>query len=383
MSKTATKPDKPREDFPLFPHATGRWAKKVRGKLHYFGPWSDPQAALEKWLNERDDLLAGRKPRGARQGLTVLDLCNRFLFAKEHLVNAGELQQRTWDDYKAAADRIRKTFGEGRLVEDLQADDFDVLRAKLAKNRGPIPLGNEIQRVRSIFKYAFDASLIDKPVRFGPSFKKPSRKSVRHARHARGLQMFEAAEIRALLAKAGVQLKAMLLLGVNCGFGNNDVGTLPIAAVDLSRGWINYPRPKTGIARRCPLWPETVKALKAAFAKRPAPKDEAHEGLFFVTKYGKPWAKSKVDNPVTKETRKLIDDVGIERPGLGFYGLRRAFETVSGESLDQVAVDHVMGHSPPDSDMSAVYRQRITDDRLLAVTEHVRKWLFPKSKKSR
>ncbi len=57
---------KPRPDFPLFPHATGRWAKKMRGKTEYFGKIEDDpkgELALQEWLDQRDLILAGRQRR--------------------------------------------------------------------------------------------------------------------------------------------------------------------------------------------------------------------------------------------------------------------------------------------------------------------------------
>src|SRR5262249_5661577 len=87
----ADKPAKPFPEFPLFAHANGCWAKKIRGRLHYFGPWADPDAALTKYLAEKDDPHAGRKPRQDTQSLTVYELANTFLHAKRALVDAGEL----------------------------------------------------------------------------------------------------------------------------------------------------------------------------------------------------------------------------------------------------------------------------------------------------
>ena len=205
---TVAKPKKPYEDFPLFPHATGRWAKKIRGKFVYFGKWDDPDAALAKYLDEKDDLYAGRTPRVSRDGLTIRDLLNRFLTAKRHLVDTHELTRRTFADYHATCERLKDAFGPTRLVEDLASDDFEHLRAVLSKTRGPVALGNEIQRIRVVCKYAYDAGLIDRPVRYGPTFKRPSKKVLRRAQQENGERMFEAKQIRKLLEVASGQMNA-------------------------------------------------------------------------------------------------------------------------------------------------------------------------------
>ena len=51
--------------------------------------------------------------------------------------------------------------------------------------------------------------------------------------------------------------------------------------------------------------------------------------------------------------------------------------------FDQPAVEVVMGHTPASNDMAAVYRQRVNDERLEAVADHVRKWLFPRKPKAK
>ena len=156
-----SKPDKPYDGFPLYAHATGRWAKKIRGRLHYFGPWADPDAALSKFLNERDDLFAGRRPYAVSDRLTIRELANRFLTAKQHRVDSGELSPRTFHDYYKTCQQVVDAFGRTRPVERLSALDFEVLRASIARTRRAVALGNEVQRVRGLFKYADEAEQPD------------------------------------------------------------------------------------------------------------------------------------------------------------------------------------------------------------------------------
>ncbi len=382
-ARPVKKPAKPYKDFPLFPHASGRWAKKILGRMVYFGKWDDWQAALDKYLEQKDDLHAGRTPRVSVEGVTVKNLLDRFLTSKLRLRDAGEITPRTFGEYHAVCDQIAAAFGLRRLVIDLRADDFEALRADLAKRLGPVALGNTVQRIRTVFKYAYDSDLIDRPVKFGTVFKRPSRKVLRKVRNERGPRMFTAEELRKILDTADSQMKAMVLLGINVGFGNSDVGTLPQSALDLEGGWVTYPRPKTHVRRRAALWPETVDAIREALAHRPKPKDTADDGLVFLTKYGHRWFTGTPNNPLSHEMAKLLAEAGVEGKRRNFYALRHGFETVGGASLDQVAVDFVMGHAADDGDMASVYREEIDDSRLLAVARHVHDWLFPPAGKAK
>jgi hypothetical protein len=165
----------------------------------------DPKgkAALALWLDQKDDLLAGRTPRKTQAGLIVKDLLNAYLTHKRHRLDSGELSPRSFGDLYQTCDRLAKWLGLTRLVDDLAADDFQMLRATMAKQWGPARLGDEIQKVRGVFRFAYDANLITAPVRFGPGFTKPSLNTMRLNRAKKGLKMFEAEQVRAVEGGAG------------------------------------------------------------------------------------------------------------------------------------------------------------------------------------
>jgi hypothetical protein len=88
MCKPSEKPSKP-QGLPAL--SAPVWAKKIKGKLRYFGPWSDPDAAYAKFRREVDYLQNGEKPPEPQP--SVGELVKAFLDEKEALLGTGDLAQ--------------------------------------------------------------------------------------------------------------------------------------------------------------------------------------------------------------------------------------------------------------------------------------------------
>jgi hypothetical protein len=121
--------------------------------------------------------LAGRTPDSNGEGLTARKLVNSFLNSKKRLLDSGEIRRSTFQDYYDNRERVLKVFGRATLVRSLRPIDFEHLWAKFAKTHGPVTLCGNITRTRVLFKYAGDT--FDVRVKFGQSFKKPSRRVLR------------------------------------------------------------------------------------------------------------------------------------------------------------------------------------------------------------
>lgn len=80
--KGTTKPGKPRQDYPLYAHPGGQWAKKINGKHQFFGVWSNPEAAEESYLNYVARQRLGL-PEPNEDDITVDEMVDRYLDARK------------------------------------------------------------------------------------------------------------------------------------------------------------------------------------------------------------------------------------------------------------------------------------------------------------
>jgi integrase len=339
------KPTKPYADYPLFAHQNGQWAKKINGKLYYFGGWADHNAALKEYLAKKDYLYGGLPAPVTNP--TVADLLDKFLGKQVQKHKAGDISDVTFNEYKATCD-VLAAWGKHRQLAMLGSGDFEKLRDALSQGKtkrlGPVSLKRRLGIARMILKMSSKFNLT---LDYHDELKSPPARILRQAKNAT-VKLYTDEQVRQIVDGADGELKAMVLLGLNCGFGPKDCCELPTNRVDLETGWHNFGRPKTGIERRCPLWPETVEALRAC----------TNNGHVFDSGWD----------------RRTVAYYFRE-----FYTLRRTFETIATTAgVPQAVIDKIMGHVPKIDDMSAVYRQKIFDQQLLECTSHVRDWYLGK-----
>jgi len=104
-------------------------------------------------------LQAGRKPP-RKDAVTLRQLLNSFLTSKQRLLESGEIVKRTFDEYHRICEYLTKQLPLSIAVEDITPAEFDLIRTELSSRCGPVRLGNEVQRIRVVFNYAYNAEFL-------------------------------------------------------------------------------------------------------------------------------------------------------------------------------------------------------------------------------
>jgi len=343
-------------------HPTGQYCKKIRGRLFYFG--KNKQLALKKYLESATKLHTSTKNSNnvTNEYICLKDLCNLYLDYQHDKTKAETLTKRYYADQIKSLQHFVKFIGPHKNVCDIRTIDLQVYKNNLMKkyhSAASVNLGIAI--MKAMFNWAFKNDLVDKI---------PKINVVNKLKTARVERLvFTPEQIHNLLDVSVGDMKTMILLGLNCGFGSTDCALLSWSDIDWQNERVKLPRSKTGIYRNLKLWPETINALKA-LPKRGT--------KVFYTNKGNLWVRiiethddngvvkySRVDS-VSTEFSKLLKKAGIKtEKGVGFYTLRRTAATMAARSGDPFAVQKLLGHA--DLKMATVYVQDVSEqtDRVI------------------
>jgi hypothetical protein len=115
----------------LFPHKTKRWAKKIKGKTVYFGPWNDWRAALKAY---EAFIVSGP--------ITVTEARTKYVAYLESLLASEEVTSRHVNAVWWTLKRFEKIVGGTKLIGNLGASDYSRWRVELGKTNRALKLSS-------------------------------------------------------------------------------------------------------------------------------------------------------------------------------------------------------------------------------------------------
>jgi len=365
---------------PLFHHGNGQWARKVRGRLRYFG--TDLDAALKRWAAEKDHLLAGLDPPRLDGEPTVAELGNLYLADCRQRIADGKVRgdhtlrvmpalQKLIDGLGGSARLTKATptaWSKVRRLLDLSKDE--------SRRMAPATVKADAARCRAFLNWVKRQRLVAGEIHHAGALDPPAKRELRIAKSAMGSRLWDAGDLRATIEAASVQFKPVLLLAINAAFGIADIAAIKRSQIRPSTEYLDLARNKTGVPRRVWLWPETREAIAVAVAKRAEPHRQRFVDRLLLTPRGLPWHRIEDGRPIDSgcsELRRTVERAGLTTPRT-LYDCRRTFRTVASAVCDLEAINCAMGHEG--SGEGTTYMQGISDDRIRRVCDHVRQWLF-------
>lgn len=371
----------------LYPARDG-WYKTIDLKKRYI-------ASAKKTLAEAIQILPSRVAdvRGtvvekatvlATGSTTIEQLGEMFVAHLWQRVTTGQprpMRRRVYDDYVTLLDRFIETVGPRQPAVAINPTWFSKF-ARSFNGKAPTSIRREIIYLTTFFNWAgpgrHSQNFYKEPVQFGPDFKKPDEAKLR-ASLANSSTLMTAGEFAAALDAASPSplLYAVGLVGLNCAFLPEDLVTVPMTAFDMAAGIVEFPRGKTHIPRRAVLMPETIDAIEHYLRYRP--ESAAADGPMFVRDDGLPFNQRRERGQDEKAGRhNALSRYWRSVTGHPLKGLRTTFATEADGSVDQRAVDLVMGHAAK-SVRARHYVKQFDPERLRSVIDAVWQRVAPRT----
>jgi integrase len=362
------------------------WYKTIQSKRRYIArpmPLADVVKILDKRVAELTGNGIERSTPLATNATTIEELAEMFIAHLWQRVQTGtprKMARQTYNDYLHVLERFTGVVGPHEPAADANPTWFSrfmrtINRKALTSQR------RDVIYLTSFFNWAgpgrHSLNFFKDPVQFGPDFRKPDEAKV--MAHLRTYSTLYTADTfnAALDAVAPCRmLYAMGLLALNCAFLPEDLATVPLSAIDLKGGVVEFPRGKNGNPRKAVLMPETIEALTAWVAERP--RGAKVDPALFVRGDGKSFNQRASDQPgVVQSQGNTLARYWSWITGRPLKGLRTTFATEADGAIDQRAVDLVMGHAA-DSVRAKFYVKQFDAERIRSVVEPVWKRVGPR-----
>ena len=342
----------------------GRWRKYVDGVVRYFGTAKSPndnrayREAERKYLEFMQKRETALPVTIACSQATISDVREKLLQDLNCRYERGDVSASyvekarcCLNDFIAYVGMRTRFASIGELILDEYRSHTLALpmSQKTGRRISPATAKDRLSMVHTVYRWAWKMRIIDTLPRNLDGFAKVTIPKTE-------AKVFSLEEIHALWNAADPRLRCWMALGLNCGYGQQDISDLRVDEVDWANGQIDRLRSKSGVQAKHRLWDITLDLMRGHRAPNTRNGDR-----IFITKKGNPLVWGHITDGRLRQSDsvrcwfwRLQRELGING-GRGFYSLRRTGATLI-EQIDPAVTEMYLAHA--ERGMKQAYAQR-------------------------